>query len=352
MDISGNCIPLVSIVSPMYNVEMYIRDFIKCILAQTYENWELILVDDGSSDNTLLEVEKFNDQRIKTYLRENRKKGANACRNIGMELANGKYVIILDSDDLVGKTCLEQRVHYMEQNIDVDYATARGTTIIENSDGTHSRTKKIWGEPSEKELLPRLLSTDYPFGVWNNIYRLDRIRDCLWDEDLQIYQDFDFMVTTILKGKRHAYLNKSKIDYYYREGRPNAITQCFISDVKHKSTLYLFDKIQTSIKKLDNKEYLHKKFAQFYILQLERLLSSGTENQYKELYKIFITEYPCKGNLRFRLLNLVLGGKIKDGKMSNSPKSVLVAHLLLFDQKQLFKLVHNKIKCEKNYKKH
>ena len=335
--------PLVSIVAPMYNVDKYIKQFVQCILEQTYTNWELILVDDGSTDKTINLVQNFSDSRIRVMRREHRPKGANACRNIGMNSARGKYIIIFDSDDLVEKVCLEQRVHFMECNHDVDYATARGLTIAEKTDGTVERTCKVWGEPTDDDILTRLISTDYPFGVWNNIYRAESVRDCQWDEQLQIYQDFDFMVTVALKEKRHAYIEDSKIDYFYREGRPNAITANYISESKYESTLYLFQKIQSSIEDLLNQKELHNAFKKFYILQYERLLTRGSINQYKHYYSVFLEEYSNKRNIRIRLMNKVFGNNCSEGKLKNSEKTIFVTHLLLFDQRRLLKVIHKKI---------
>lgn len=335
--------PLVSIIAPMYNVERYIEQFVQCILDQTYTNWELILVDDGSTDRTLDMVQNFCDSRIKLLRRKNRPKGADACRNIGMENAKGKYTIIFDSDDLVEDICLEQRVRFMECNDDVDYATARGITAAEKADGSIERTSKVWGESNDDDILTRLLSTNYPFGVWNNIYRAESIRDCHWDEQLQIYQDFDFMVTVALKDKRHGYITDSKVDYLYREGRPNAITANYISESKYESTLYLFQKIQNSIEGLSNQEQLHDAFKKFYILQYERLLSRGSINQYEQYYTVFLKEYSNKRNIRIRLMNKTFGNNRSDGKMTNSEKSIFISHLLLFEQRRLLKALRKKI---------
>lgn len=335
--------PLVSIVAPMYNVEKYIEQFVRCILDQTYTNWELILVDDGSTDKTLDIVKNFSDPRIKILKRENRLKGANACREIGMESAKGKYIIIFDSDDLVEKICLDQRVRFMECNNDVDYATARGITVAEKADGTVERTNIAWGEPTDDDILTRLLSTDYPFGVWNNIYRVENIKECHWDEHLQIYQDFDFMVTVALKEKKHAYIHGSEIDYLYRQGRPNAITANYISESKYESTLYLFQKIQNKIDGLPNQKQLHDDFRKFYILQYERLLSEGSIKQYEHYYKLFLAEYSDKKNIRIRLMNIVFGNNRSDGKMTNSERLIFITHLLLFDQRRLFRIIRSKI---------
>ncbi|MBR4026628.1 MAG: glycosyltransferase family 2 protein, partial [Lachnospiraceae bacterium] len=91
--------PLISIIMPAYNCEKYIEDSIKSVLYQTYQNWELIVIDDKSKDNTyaLLNKLKVQDNRIKVFQNE-RNMGVGQTRNRGVELANGQWIAFLDSD--------------------------------------------------------------------------------------------------------------------------------------------------------------------------------------------------------------------------------------------------------------
>lgn len=90
---------LVSIITPMYNCEKYISRCIESILNQTYTDIELILVDDGSKDNTLKIVEAYKDERIKVYKKKNG--GASSARNYGITRSSGKYILFVDADDYV-----------------------------------------------------------------------------------------------------------------------------------------------------------------------------------------------------------------------------------------------------------
>ena len=101
---------LVSIIVPIYGVEKYIASCIDSILNQTYENFELILVDDGSPDKSGVICEKYaiSDKRIKVFHKENG--GLSDARNYGLSYANGEYVTFIDSDDLVEKNFLKYHV--------------------------------------------------------------------------------------------------------------------------------------------------------------------------------------------------------------------------------------------------
>ena len=106
---------LVSIIMPAYNTEQYITDTINSILEQTYSNWELIIVDDCSTDNTAQIIKTFDDNRIR-YIKSDTHKGAGACRNRALKEAEGKWVAFLDSDDLWHPQKLEKQLHFMKEN--------------------------------------------------------------------------------------------------------------------------------------------------------------------------------------------------------------------------------------------
>ncbi len=108
---------LVSIVTPAYNSEKFIRSTIASVVNQTYTNWELIIVDDCSSDNTVKVVEELSksDNRIKCFKNETNG-GAGVSRNKGLEMATGRFIAFLDSDDLWYKDKLETQISYMIEN--------------------------------------------------------------------------------------------------------------------------------------------------------------------------------------------------------------------------------------------
>lgn len=105
---------LVSIITPSYNTAAYIADTINSVLAQTYTNWEMIIVDDCSTDNTDSIVDAFlSDKRIK-YLKNKKNCGAAVSRNYALREARGKWIAFLDSDDLWSPEKLEKQIAFME----------------------------------------------------------------------------------------------------------------------------------------------------------------------------------------------------------------------------------------------
>ena len=105
---------LVSVITPTYNSGQFIGDTIRSVVNQTYKNWELILVDDCSTDNTLSVIEQFTktDDRVRFH-RNQENMGAGETRNKGLELAKGRFISFLDADDLWHKEKLEYQLRYM-----------------------------------------------------------------------------------------------------------------------------------------------------------------------------------------------------------------------------------------------
>lgn len=106
---------LVSIIMPTYNCAKFIGETIKSVIAQTYSNFELIIVDDCSKDNTKDVVNSFDDERIKYYKLE-KNSGAAVARTTAMNMAKGKYMAFLDSDDLWMENKLERQLKFMKDN--------------------------------------------------------------------------------------------------------------------------------------------------------------------------------------------------------------------------------------------
>ncbi len=106
---------LVSIIMPSYNTAKYIKNSVNSVLAQTYQNWELLIVEDCSTDNTMEVLSAFDDKRIKVFVNE-RNSGAALSRNFALRQAKGRWIAFLDSDDVWHPQKLEKQIAFMEQN--------------------------------------------------------------------------------------------------------------------------------------------------------------------------------------------------------------------------------------------
>lgn len=122
---------LVSIITPSYNTAKFISETIECVLSQTYQNWEMIIVDDCSTDDTDDIVKKFDDNRIK-YFKNPKNMGAAKSRNYALNVAKGRWIAFLDSDDLWTPDKLSKQIEFMEKN-NYSFTYTNYSEIDENS---------------------------------------------------------------------------------------------------------------------------------------------------------------------------------------------------------------------------
>ncbi len=138
---------LVSIITPSYNTARFIAETINSALAQTYTNWEMIIVDDCSTDNTDEIVAGFADPRIR-YLKNEKNSGAAFSRNRALREARGRWVAFLDSDDLWAPDKLEKQLRFMEEN---GYRFSYTKYVEVDDDG--NSLGRIWGGPKKVNKL-------------------------------------------------------------------------------------------------------------------------------------------------------------------------------------------------------
>jgi len=133
--------PKVSVIVPVYNVEQFIQETIASVLAQTFTDFELIIVDDQSPDRSIEICEQFQDPRIKIIRQQNR--GLAGARNTGIRHAQGEYIALLDSDDLWHPQKLEKHIAHLEARPQVGISFSRSEFIDENSNslGTYQMPK-------------------------------------------------------------------------------------------------------------------------------------------------------------------------------------------------------------------
>ena len=123
---------LVSIIMPAYNASKYIAESVDSVLAQTYQNWELIIIDDGSKDNTAEIIGNYTDKRIKFYKNETNL-GVSAARNKAIQIAQGSWTAFLDSDDRWSEEKLERQLKFAEQN-EAEFTFTASAFILPNGE--------------------------------------------------------------------------------------------------------------------------------------------------------------------------------------------------------------------------
>lgn len=203
----------VSVIIPTFNRDEILGETLDSLTAQTYPHWEALIVDDHSTDRSLEIANQYaaRDSRFRTFRRVHARKGANLCRNEGLAAANGKYIIFLDSDDLLSPTCLEQRVADMEKSPDCEFGVYL-TELFTNFAGDRKLLNSVHTEGND---LYRFLSMDSAWFTTGPIWKkeaLERLGG--YDENLLSFQDWSMHVRALIAGFR--YFKKPVRDNYHR----------------------------------------------------------------------------------------------------------------------------------------
>ncbi len=244
--------PMISVVIPNYNRETLIGDTLDSVINQGYQYWEAIVVDDGSTDNSNEVVRRYSmkDNRIKLIQRNREPKGANTCRNIGIEQANGKYIIFLDSDDLLAKNCFENRIKKMAEYPKCQFLVF--PMIIFNKEPDDCRT--LGNIDTKEDDLSRFLRGDVVWGISNLFWRNKSIKLLgVFDEQLSCWQEYDLHIRALIKGFEYEKFLDHEVDCFVRHHQGVSIGKSSMKSLAHtKSQHYLCWKIFNLLKGCKN----------------------------------------------------------------------------------------------------
>lgn len=240
----------VTIIIPAYNVSKYIENTVESCIKQTYKNIEIIIINDGSNDNTLDIIQKY--EKYYSYIKvvTTKNQGLSATRNKGLEMASGEYIIFLDGDDWIEDTLVSQCVEKMQGELDVLFFNA--VYCIESNNRIVDKK-----EEQRYELADKVCNgyEVFHFGS-NHTIRHEAWRGCYSKKFLDdygirfipdiIYEDNSFWFDVMFRAKKIMYINV--FGYNYRKRR-NSITNSPASFKHIESVLFLIKYILIQIKK-------------------------------------------------------------------------------------------------------
>lgn len=268
---------LISVIIPMYNASRFIKKCIISILDQTYENFELLIINDGSTDNSLEICNEFNDKRIKIINQENA--GCEYARLTGIKQSKGEYICFVDADDWIAKDYLETLIA-PSQKYNVDVTCIKSYKVIDKYGII--KLKNGWDNFQEKLLTPDELKKHNNFliynrvfsnTIWGKLYRTSIIdKNNITPSNIFYGEDTVFNLHLSPNIKSCYLINQYK--YYYRYGG-NTLTN---HDRYWQDSVKLYSEIKKMALKYDNKDLLN-----FYFYQIVSIFHGTISYKYKFL---------------------------------------------------------------------
>lgn len=326
---------LISVIVPVYNVEKYLDQCMQTIVNQTYNNLEIIIVDDGSTDNSLLICEKWKklDNRIIIYHKENN--GLGNARNSGLEIATGKYVVFVDSDDFLDLSMIYilynnisncdtvlcgHSVYYNDNKIELKQG--KDNEIYENNAIINQFIPELMGtNPEEKNDIGISVS------VWHGLYSLKIIKENnirFPSEREFISEDMIFDIDYFSKCQKVKLIKDCL--YFYRKGNESSLTTKY-NPLRFKKEIELYNELYRKLSKITSIEYFEYRLKRTFLGRVRSCLKRAVQykkNVYNEIMEIcnndkvqeVLNVYPYKKNpfflrcfnfsIKYKLISVII----------------------------------------------
>ena len=282
---------MISVIVPVYNVEKYLDRCIESLLGQTYKNIEIILIDDGSTDDSgrICDQWKEKDSRIRVFHQKN--KGIAAVRNAGLGLAQGDYIAWVDSDDYVDSTFLE-KMHMKLQEKGIDMVMC---SFYTDTDGeiVHTGKRLFHNEVIDKQsFLERLYTYGLYSVVWNKLVKKDKYEEVQFPCG-RLFEDSSVMCQVLSKCNNVAIIGTPL--YYYKRHK-DAITVQKLDEtkcLKYVNDYYMWLKHDIALHREANNEKLVALASRHLcdkIIHYCAEIHKSKQGQWKKIYKEYVKE--------------------------------------------------------------
>ncbi len=274
----------ISVIIPVYNGEEYIKRCIDSIINQTYDNIQIIVINDGSTDNTKSILEDYSN--IVLINKEN--EGVSKARNTGLSLATGDYVYFCDADDYLEKNAFEVLVKEYDNNdlLRFGHYVVNGEEKKEKKNNDDILASVDLSFDDNKQMIEYLISNKTEGHLWNYLLKLSVIKDnnLLFDENLFYQEDVIFLLEYFLKVKKIKIISNPFYNYYVNE---NSVTKNLDSSIRNLSSIGALRNKILKILKENNKLYLESLLEQRFLnLQFSYVLDYREKLSKKEYFNV------------------------------------------------------------------
>jgi len=290
--------PLISIIVPVYNVEAYLPKCLDSIINQTYENLEIIIVNDGSTDNSPQICEEYAKRYSRIKLLHKKNGGLSSARNAGLDIANGEYIGFVDSDDYIEKNM------YLEMLTSLKEYSANLVICSYFSDGEIKY-------PCEKSMF---VDVDFVFRLylkdqiqayaWNKLYSKDIFNDIRYADGI-LFEDMDIFLPILRKAEKIVLLNDKLYHYIKRE---NSIINS-IFNIKQVKCLDIIESHKGYLGGIyDNLIKERSMFLSWWLLCQMKQLDENYAKRFVKTIRENRPNFPVTGKIDFLLLRILAYG--------------------------------------------
>lgn len=277
--------PKLSIIIPIYNVEKYLPKCLESILGQSFKDFEIICVNDGSTDNSLQVLQTYKKQDDRIVIVDKKNEGSGIARNHGLSTARGNYVYFVDSDDWLENYALEKMIHKADE-CDTDILVFGGLSYYEDKgqNGAYSKNKL------PKKYLNKIVSAKdikkdvfkFPSTAWTKLYKRDfLIKNNIKFQNIRAGQDQLPFFHSMITAERIAILQENL--YCYRKNRIGSVTA--VKKKKNFSPIYVFYSIEELLNNTGKMEDYRNIFVNKYFSKATSWLGKFEEDLKPEYFK-------------------------------------------------------------------
>lgn len=304
----------ISIITPSFNRGYIVQETAESIFNQTYRDWEWVIVDDGSTDDSWEILRSFaeKDSRVKIYKRDREPKGACTCRNIAVEKCTGDYVMFLDTDDVLAPYCLEQRAMAVSEEPECDFVIFP-MLLFKKEPGD---LNLLWNVDKPENELSRQLKGDAICQGTGPLWKKISFKKVgMWNEELKLWQDVELHIRSFLYPVKYKKRLDLRPDVYLR------ISEDSLSRVGYHAAPKLKSRVKV------------------YIYALEEITKRGLLHQYSEGLRIMgidVIVSLIKGRLHKEAGKLI--GTSSDYGVFDKSEAKQIKHYMYASMVRLYKI--------------
>lgn len=304
-----------SIIIPCYNAALHLQRTLDSILCQGYNNYEIILIDDGSEDNTLKIIQTYATKYSCIKYIHQLNKGVSTARNAGIKIATGSYLAFIDADDTISPVYFNTLNKYIANSPDIIFFG------FKHYQDEHNATK-VYIKPNSNKILFNILTYRTKCNLWNGVYKTSIIHQnhILFDENTYYNEDREFFIKAIVSSSFNRICIVKDVLYNYLFN-PTSVMRVEQYSDKRFSAILASERIYNIITKRYGADSIMSKAAYNFlvynfIVHKKRVIKSGEYALFKELFhpykKLVIVSPPFVSSVYYlyNLINLILNKKM------------------------------------------